>query len=166
MSDAEFEEELTADIAEFYDDFRGFVMYAFPWGVKGGFLEDYDGPDKWQGEQMDRVSEAFRADPETTIRESISSGHGIGKSAQVAWIILWCMSTRPHLNAVITANTTNQLTTKTWRELALWHKLMINTHWFVWSATSFKHKTHPETWFANAIPNTEHNSEALSLIHI
>jgi hypothetical protein len=165
MNETEFEDELTNDIAEFYDDFYGFVMYAFPWGEKGTFLEDFDGPDVWQREQMDRVSAKFKADPECTIRESISSGHGIGKSAEVTWIILWAMSTRPHLNAVITANTTNQLNTKTWRELALWHKLMINTHWFVWSATSFKHKEHPETWFANAIPNTEHNSEAFAGLH-
>lgn len=165
MNQTEFEDELTNDIAEFYDDFRGFVMYAFPWGEKGTFLEDFDGPDIWQGEQMDRVSEAFIADPETTIRESIASGHGIGKSAQVAWIILWAMSTRPHLNAVVTANTTSQLNTKTWRELAIWHKLMINEHWFVWSATAFKHKEHPETWFANAIANTEHNSEAFAGLH-
>lgn len=165
MNDAEFENEMTADIAEFYDNPYEFVLYAFPWGVKGTMLEDFDGPDDWQREQLLRVGEAFKSDPETTIRESISSGHGIGKSAQVAWIILWAMSTRPHLNAVITANTTTQLTTKTWRELALWHKLLINTHWFVWSATSFKHKEHPETWFANAIPNTEHNSEAFAGLH-
>ena len=86
-------------------------------------------------------------------------------STEVSWIILWFMSTRAHCSGVVTANTTSQLTTKTWRELALWHKISINEHWFNWSATSFKHKKHPETWMVNAIPNTEHNSEAFAGLH-
>lgn len=165
MNETEFEDELLTDMEDFYDDFYGFVMYAYPWGVKGTLLEDHDGPDTWQKEQMDRVSQKFKDDPETTIKEAIASGHGIGKSCETAWIIEWAMSTRPHLNGVVTANTTSQLTTKTWRELAVWHKLSINEHWFTWSATSFKHKDHPETWFCNAIPNSEHNSEAFAGLH-
>lgn len=165
LSEAEFEDELTKDIGEFYDDPYGYVMYAFPWGEKDSFLENYDGPDVWQKEQLQRVGEKFKKDPETTIREAISSGHGIGKSAEVAWIILWAMSTRPHLNGVVTANTTTQLNTKTWRELALWHKRAINAHWFKWTATRFFHVEHPETWFCAAIPNTEHNSEAFAGLH-
>ncbi len=165
LSEAEFERQITHDIASFYDDFNGFVMYAFPWKEKGTELEDHDGPDTWQKEQQDRVSAKIKADPEGTIREAIASGHGIGKSAEVAWVILWAMSTRPHLAGVITANTTNQLNTKTWRELALWHKRMINRHWFKWTATKFFHVNHPETWFCAATPNTEHNSEAFAGLH-
>jgi hypothetical protein len=165
LSEIEFERQITHDIAGFYDDMNAFVQYAFPWGEKGTELEEHSGPDKWQKKQQDRVSAAIRKDPEGTIREAIASGHGIGKSAEVAWIILWAMSTRPHLAGVITANTTNQLNTKTWRELALWHKRMINTHWFKWTATKFFHKEHPETWFCSATPNTEHNSEAFAGLH-
>jgi hypothetical protein len=165
LTEGEFEKQISHDIAQFYDDPRGFVMYAFPWKEPGTELEDHDGPDKWQAAQMDRVRANIRRDPEGTIREAIASGHGIGKSAEVAWIILWAMSTRPHLNGVITANTTNQLNTKTWRELALWHKRAINSHWFKWTATKFFHKDHPETWFCAATPNTEHNSEAFAGLH-
>jgi hypothetical protein len=165
LSEVEFERQITHDIAGFYDDFNAFVMYAFPWREKGTELEEHDGPDKWQRAQQDRVSLSIRRDPEGTIREAIASGHGIGKSAEVAWIILWAMSTRPHLAGVITANTTNQLNTKTWRELALWHKRMINRHWFKWTATKFFHVDHPETWFCAATPNTEHNSEAFAGLH-
>src|ERR1700743_1985794 len=121
---ATFEEQLTDDMAGFYDDFEGFVKYAFEWG-KGG-LEDFDRPDLWQTPQRRRVGKKLKADPLATIREAISSGHGIGKTAEVAWIILWAMSTRPHLAGVVTANTTQQLTSKTWREVALWHKRLIN----------------------------------------
>jgi hypothetical protein len=141
-------------------------MYAFPWGEKGGPLEDFKAPDKWQLQQMRDVRDAILADPiGYTIREAKASGHGIGKSAMVAMIILWCMSTRPQLNGVITANTSTQLSTKTWRELALWHKRAINGHWFKWTATKFFHIEHPETWFVAAIPNTEHNSEAFAGLH-
>ncbi len=159
----QFEQDLLDDIGQFYDDPIGYVMYAFTWGE--GELADFDGPDEWQAEQLIRIANKFREDPETTIREATASGHGIGKGTETAWIILWAMSTRPHLNGVITANTTTQLTTKTWRELALWHKRAINGHWFDWSATSFKHVDHPETWFCSAIPNSEHNSEAFAGLH-
>jgi hypothetical protein len=165
LSEAEFEKQLVHDIDQFYDDPLGYIMYAFPWGEKGTELEEHDGPDQWQADQMDRVRRGIRKDPEGTIREAIASGHGIGKSAQVSWLILWAMSTRPHLNGVITANTTTQLNTKTWRELALWHKRAANRHWFKWTATKFFHVEHPETWFCSATPNTEHNSEAFAGLH-
>lgn len=163
LSAAEYELELANDIAEFYDDPVGYVYYAFEWGQ--GDLADSDGPDQWQLDQLERIGKAFQEDPEATIRDATASGHGIGKTAEVAWIILWAMSTRPHLNGVVTANTTTQLSTKTWRELALWHKRAINTHWFKWTATKFFHVDHPETWFCAAIPNTEHNSEAFAGLH-
>ena len=163
MGEIEFENALVEDIAEFYDDPLGFVYYAFAWGE--GELSDHKGPDDWQAQQLIDVGKAFKDNPETSIREAIASGHGIGKSTQVAWLILWAMSTRPHLNGVITANTTTQLTTKTWRELALWHKRAINKDWFTWTATKFMHKQYPETWFCSAIPNTEHNAEAFAGLH-
>src|SRR6266851_8019765 len=33
--------------------------------------------------------------PVSPIRRAVASGHGIGKSALTAWIVLWLMSTRP-----------------------------------------------------------------------
>ena len=166
INQTDFEKDLASDIAEFYDDPYGYAMYAFPWGVKDTPLEEFpDGPDVWQAEQLIRIGEAFKADPLCTLREAIASGHGIGKTAEVAFIILWAMSTRPHLAGVVTANTLPQLTTKTWRELAVWHKRAINSHWFKWSATKFYHVEHSETWFVAAVPNTEHNSEAFAGLH-
>ena len=169
LTDAEYEFQLLEKNAEFYDDPFGWVMWAFAWGE--GELKDIvpgfpDEPDDWQAAQLLRVGEAIKKDPlDYVIREAISSGHGIGKTAEVAWIILWAMATRPHLNAVITANTTSQLSTKTWRELALWNKRSIVGHWFKWVATKFHHVDHPDTWFCSALPNTEHNSEAFAGLH-
>ena len=163
LSDAEFEDALITDMEKFYDDPVGFIYYAFPWGK--GELGDYDGPDKWQIDFFTQIANKLKADPDANIREATASGHGIGKTATTAWLVLWCMSTRPHLSGVVTANTMSQLSTKTWRELALWYKRLINRHWFKWSATKFWHIKEPETWFVSAEPNTEHNSEAFAGRH-
>ena len=163
LNDAEFEDALTSDMEKFINDPLGFVYYAFPWGL--GELAGQDGPDKWQAEQLDGVGKRLRNNPDANIREAVASGHGIGKTAETSWLILWAMSTRPHLTGVVTANTMGQLSTKTWRELALWYKRAINRHWFKWTATKFWHLEHPETWSVSATPNTEHNSEAFAGMH-
>ena len=162
-SSAEAEARLIEQIETFYDDPVGFVWFAFDWGQ--GELADETGPDQWQVELLKSIAAKLKADPDCNIREATASGHGIGKTAATAWLILWAMSTRPHLSGVITANTMSQLSTKTWRELALWYKRAINRHWFKWTATKFWHVEHPETWFTSAEPNTEHNSEAFAGRH-
>jgi len=165
-SGASGEELLGQTIASFYDDPLGFVLFIFPWGEAGTALEDEDGPDVWQAQQMLRVADAIADDPQGyQIQEAISSGHGVGKSAEVAWMVLWAMSTRPDAAVVVTANTDTQLRTKTWKELAKWHNLSRNKHWFTWTATRLSHVDYPSTWFAAAIPNSEQNSEAFAGTH-
>lgn len=159
------EQQLAERIASFYDDPLGFVMYAFPWGEKDTPLADHDGPDDWQKEQLQYIANHVRTKPLEILQDATASGHGIGKSAEVAWIILWAMSTRPHLNGIVTANTFPQLKTKTWREVAVWWKRAINHHWFQWTETKFFQIDHPETWFVAPIANNEHNSEAFAGQH-
>jgi hypothetical protein len=159
------ESELAGNIALCYNDPELYVRYAFPWGEKGGPLEDYDGPDDWQLEQMASLKHHLDTNPLGIYMDATASGHGIGKSAEVAWIILWAMSTRSHLNGVVTANTFPQLKTKTWRELAVWHKRAINSHWFRWTETKFFQINNPETWYVSPIANNEHNSEAFAGQH-
>lgn len=163
----DLEAELIEDIGAFYSDPLGFVLYAFPWGEPGGPLADESGPDQWQREVMEDIKKAIEdgADAQTAIQVAIASGHGIGKTAFVAWLILWYASTHEFPQIVVTANTGTQLDTKTWRELSKWHKMAINSHWFAWTATRFSHVKYPETWFASAIPWTEHNSEAFAGTH-
>jgi hypothetical protein len=45
---------------------------------------------------------------------------------------------------VVTANTGNQLQTKTWPELAKWHGMALNNHWFQWTAQSYYFSAYPE----------------------
>lgn len=114
-------------------------------------------PDEWQIDVMNAVV--------CNQRVAVASGHGIGKSACIAWLIHWFISTRPDPQIVVTANTKNQLDSKTWRELAKWNKQARNASWFEYSATKFFLKDSPETWFAAAIPWTEHNSESFAGTH-
>lgn len=166
-----FDLELIEDIASFYDDPLGFILYAFPWGEKGTPLAGEEGPDSWQVDichvVQDHIRRGFTLDAalQEAMQVAVASGHGIGKTAFIAWIILWFMSTRDFPQVVVTANTSSQLNTKTWRELAKWHKLAINRDWFSWSATKFAHVLYPEVWFAAAIPWTENNSEAFAGTH-
>jgi hypothetical protein len=57
------------------------------------------------------------------IQIAVASGHGIGKSALVSWLLLWSMTTFEDTKGVVTANTEVQLRTKTWAELSKWYRL-------------------------------------------
>lgn len=162
-------DEMIETIAGFYDDPLGYVLFAFPWGEDGTDLVKHPGPDDWQldilatlGREVRRrgVQEGLAA-----IQIAVASGHGIGKSALVAWIILWFGSTRIDPATVVTANTLGQLSGKTWKELAKWHRRSINGSWFTWTATRFYLKDRPETHRAEAVPWTKEKSEAFAGTH-
>lgn len=161
--------ELGAEIGQFFADPLGFVLFAYPWGMEGTILANESGPDQWQRDLLNKIGAKIignsRSGVDDAIREAIASGHGIGKSALVAWIVQWFMSTRAHAQVVVTANTETQLQTKTWREMAKWHKLMINRGWFECTVTQFKHVDHPVTWSANAITWSEQRAEAFAGTH-
>lgn len=163
------DEELAEEMAKCYLDPYRFVMIAFDWGR--GDLEGFTGPDEWQTKHLKAIRDKLRetrADEETqndALFEAVKAGHGVGKTADVAWIILWLMSTRPHFAGVVTANTRDQLTRKTWREVELWRKRCITGHWFKYNATSLHHVVHKDTWRFDAIPWSEHNSEAFAGLH-
>lgn len=101
------------------------------------------------------------------LRLAISSGHGIGKSALVAWIVLRAMSTVRDMRGVVTANPARQLRYKTWPELAKRGGLAINRDWFVHSATAFAAADphHERTWRVDAITWSEGNTEAIAGLH-
>ncbi len=165
--DTRIHDEIAADMMRFeYDPYR-WVMYTYPWGEPGGPLEREDGPDTWQKRFLDLLGEKSREGREQgkPVQIAVKSGHGVGKSATVSWVIQWFMSTRRHPQIICTANTEKQLTTKTWREVAKWHNMAINHDWFNWAATKFASVDHPETWFASAIPWSERNSEAFAGAH-
>lgn len=157
------QEELQEACVRFANDPIGFTRFMYDWGH--GQLAEWEGPDKWHQEVGQVIKDYLEGPDELPLQIAVASGHGAAKTAFVGWLIHWFMSCRPHPQVVCTANTETQLNTKTWRELAKWHKLSANKEWFDWTATSYYLKAHPETWKANAIPWSENNTEAFAGTH-
>ena len=160
---AQLDEQMQAACVRFQNDPLGFTRFMYDWGQ--GALVDWPGPDWWHLEVFECIREYLEGPDEMPLFIAIASGHGAAKTAFMAWLVNWFMSCRAHPQVVVTANTETQLNTKTWRELAKWHKLAHNRDWFEWTATSFYLKAHPETWKANAIPWSENNTEAFAGTH-
>lgn len=144
------------------DPYR-FVLWAFEWG-KGELTDKAIEP--WQQKVLEEIRDGLKT-PNEVIREAIASGHGVGKSALVAWLILWAVSTCSDARGVVTANTDTQLRTKTWPELGKWHRLFIAKDLFKFTATALyaADPTHEKTWRIDAIPWSENNTEAFAGLH-
>lgn len=173
------EDQLIEDIAKFAHDPEGYIRYAFPWGVKGTVLEK-ENLYEWHIKLCDSIKskllegeERLKAISETMselepmpVREATASGHGIGKSAIVAMLIMWAISTCLNTRGIVTANTEAQLTKKTWPEIAKWHGLAINSHWFDCNATSLAAKGElGKNWRIDAVTWSLTNLEAFAGLH-
>lgn len=136
---------------EIADDLEAFVLYAFPWGKKNTPLAKFSGPRKWQREVLQDITDHIKSQKGKvnfdTIRESVSSGRGIGKSALVSWLVLWMLTTRIGGSVVVSANSENQLRSVTWAELTKWAAMLINSHWWEISAT----KLVPAKWLTDLV---------------
>lgn len=155
---------LTEFLAATSGDPFSFVLGAFPWGK--GELAGHTGPEPWQADVLYAVRDGL-LDTSSAILIAAASGHGVGKSALVAWLIEWSMSTMPDTRGTITANTENQLKTKTWAELAKWHRMSIAKELFELSATKIcsKDPEHSDTWRIDMVPWSERNTEAFAGLH-
>ncbi|MGQ6546027.1 terminase [Serratia sp. IR-2025] len=165
----QLEQQLIDDIASFTHDPHGYVLYAFPWGEEGTELHDSPGPRVWQGDAFDEVG-AHLQNPATRHQPLLicrASGHGIGKSAFISMLVKWGMDTCEDCKVVVTANTENQLRTKTWPEIAKWQRLSITNDWFNCTATAIyaNDPAHAKSWRADAVPWSENNTEAFAGLH-
>lgn len=179
-----FNDEVAAELAQgFYDPLR-FVLWAFPWGELPEFslvelpepwASRYPGvkygPDRWMCELLDEVGEHVRKNnfdgrhSVEPLREAIASGHGIGKSAGTAMLVVWLLATRPGCKGVVTANTANQLETKTFAEIKKWLKRSLVADMFEVKSMSIEAKESPESWRIDAITCREENSESFAGQH-
>jgi hypothetical protein len=169
---ADFDRALHREIGAFRYNPLGFVMFAFRWGIPHRPLAEETGPEPWQRDVLIRLSNGlldreFGNGESEAVRVAVASGHGIGKSALVAWIILWAMSTLHDTRGVVSANTEGQLRTKTWPELAKWHAMSRNRDWFTYTATAL-HSAQPgreKTWRVDAITWSENNTAVIAGLH-
>lgn len=160
----EGEPDLIEHLAEFSSDPLGFVLFAFPWGEEGELASQ--APEPWQIKVLEDLRNGL-IDISEVLRISRTSGHGIGKSALVAWVILWAMSTFEDTKGVVTANTENQLKTKTWVELAKWFRLFIAKDAFELTATALfaRDPAHAKEWRIDMVPWSERNTESFAGLH-
>ena len=164
---------LAEDLAKFYADPIAYVLWCFPWGE--GSLRGFNGPRKWQEEFLGELGDLVAqrnfngVDPVGPIQMSRASGHGIGKSALSSWLIKWILDTRPFSKGVVTANTGDQLKTKTWAELGKWHHMSVTKSLFDYHATkgnmNIVSTEAPEQWRCDAMTCREENSEAFAGLH-
>ena len=164
------DDQLADEVARYFADPLGFVLFAYPWGEPGA-LEGHDGPDIWQREFLRGVGAEVAAaafdglTPVAPIRRAVASGHGVGKSTMAAWLVDWIMSTRPLARGTVTANTFTQLQTKTWSAIKEWTSRCITAHWWVLGDQRMYHKDHKDSWFCAPQSCKEENTEAFAGQH-
>lgn len=158
--------DLVEDLAELSNDPLRFVLWAFPWGEPGSELAKASGPEAWQVELLNAVRDGLLT-IDTAIQLATTSGHGVGKSAVVSWLMLWGISTFEDTRGVVTANTETQLKTKTWAELGKWYRLFIGREMFKFTATALFScdPDHEKTWRIDMVPWSEKNMEAFAGLH-
>lgn len=137
------------------DNLYNFVMAAYPWEEKGTPLQYSTGPRQWQKDDLTELSDHILEQQHviaqggipTMFKKGTAAGRGPGKSAYLAWIAHWMMSTRIGSTVIVTANTEDQLKTKTFAEISKWVNTAINKHWFEPSVLSIQ----PAKWWGQCV---------------
>lgn len=143
-----------------------FAEHAWPWMREGEFLEGQD-IRAWQAEILNDIAEHLQ-NPETrhdVLRIAVASGHGIGKSACMGLISTWalCVFDRPRI--LMTANTENQLRTKTSPEIGSWVKSSAYGEFFDVDTLSIKLAENPDQHRLDLTPWSENSLEGFQGLH-
>lgn len=152
-------------LASVSNDPLAFVMGAFPWGEEGTALEN-EKVELWQVEVLTNIRDRIYTIDEA-IKIAVASGHGIGKSALVSWIILWGFTTLPDTRGRVTAGTETQLKTVTWAEVGKWFNMFIGKEHFRLNATALlpADVSRERTWRIDVVPWSENNPQAFAGMH-
>ena len=130
-------------------------------------------PEKWDDYTAEGVLpwqwEASKALVEKK-RLSIRSGHRVGKSAFMAWAILWFQSCFYPCKIGCTAPTATQMSDVLWAELSLWHMKLLKKipslgSQFEWKRESLDMIATPKMSFAVARTARAEKPEALQGLH-
>lgn len=151
---------LRAEILKCVDDPLRFAELAFPWGE--GELSAWGGPNEWQREVLESVRDGLSW--EAAYQDATASGHGVGKSALLAILILWAMLD-PNCRGTVTANTGEQLRTKTWPELSKWYRLCRVSDLWELTATTLKTRNPECRGRVDAVTWSEENPAAFAGLH-
>ena len=116
--------------------------------------------EKWQ-------DEALKAIRDGKLRISIRSGHGVGKGALFAWLVLWGIAVHTEVRIPVTANSQDQLRDNNWPEIMKWHEKLpegLRDQIVVEKERVYK-KVAPGRAFATARTASKSTPEALQGIH-
>jgi hypothetical protein len=158
-------EDIGAWLSSVRHDPVAFVRGAFPWGT--GELKGAVGPESWQLWLLTQIKQGLLT-PNQAIRIAISSGHGIGKSACCAWVVLWAVATAPDTRALITASSESMLMTRLRGEIRKWFRLFKGKEFFSMGATSLTSSDpeYEQTWRADLLPWNSSRPEAFAGLHV
>ena len=161
MTDAEFV-ELADELATYAGDPVGFVLNMFDWNspeLKGKH------PEPWQVEILQAIKDGLSLGK--AVRLAVASGHGVGKTCLVSWILLWAISTREDTRGILTASNEAQLATRNRAELRKWFDLWKAREFFELTATALLHadSESQQVWRIDLLPWNEHRPEAFAGLH-
>lgn len=111
------------------------------------------------------VEKAVRG--EVSPRISIVSGHGIGKSAISAIVVLWFLFVRSQSKVACTAPSADQMYDVLWSEIKKWLDRMPTqiANAYIWETTHVRIREDAQAWWARAKTSNKENTEALAGIH-
>jgi phage terminase large subunit len=117
-------------------------------------------PDTWQAEAMRKVAAGVR-------RLSVRAGHGVGKSAFCAWLVIWHMVTRFPQKTVLTAPTQGQLFDALFAEVKSWTQRLPEPIRELFDIQSERiiYKAKPNDSFVSARTSSAERPEALAGVH-
>jgi hypothetical protein len=103
----------------------------------------------------------------SAVRIAVASGHGVGKTALVSWLVLWAISTCRDCRGILTASNEAQLRTRNRAELRKWYRLFRGRAFFELTATALisADPGHEQTWRIDLLPWNEHRPESFAGLH-
>jgi phage terminase large subunit len=139
---------------------------------------------RWAADPIAMVREEFQAEPDAwqatalravaspqTLRVALKACKGPGKTAVLAWLILWFLATRAYSKILCTSITEANLKANLWPEINKW---MMRSEFFrtafIWTKTRVSNREEPDNWFAEARSwpkqaNAEQQADALAGHH-
>lgn len=132
------------------------------------------GPALFAQEMLGAIPEQWQWDASKLLvdrrRLSVRSGHGVGKSAFMAWCVLWFLVCYFPAKVPCTAPTSHQLSDVLWSEIAKWHRALAErdaqlAELFQWSGEALRLRAAPNECFAVARTSRPENPEALQGFH-
>ena len=111
------------------------------------------------------VEKALRG--EAPRRISVASGHGVGKSTVISWLLLWFLLCFKEAQIGATAPTTEQMHDVLWKEAKKWLDKMPPAFQdkYEWITGYIRFTERPKTWFARARTARKEAPEAFAGLH-